>query len=69
MQVTQWLSWDLNMKDKQEVEDLIKNGQQDELKKLFNGRIAFGTAGLRFVWKLFKIYIYIYIYIYIEMIL
>ena len=49
MQVTQWLSWDLNMKDKQEVEDLIKNGQQDELKKLFNGRIAFGTAGLRFV--------------------
>lgn len=42
-----WLSLDKNLKTRSEIESLAKEGDEDQLKSLLQGRISFGTAGLR----------------------
>ena len=46
-QVKAWIARDPDPKTRQELEELLKNDAQDELKRRFSGRLAFGTAGLR----------------------
>ena len=46
-QVNNWIARDPDPKTRQELEELLKNDDQDELKRRFHGRLAFGTAGLR----------------------
>ncbi|XP_033118420.1 phosphoglucomutase-2-like isoform X2 [Anneissia japonica] len=46
-QLCQWLEWDKNEKTRKEILDLAECKNTDELHKLFDKRIAFGTAGLR----------------------
>jgi phosphomannomutase len=48
-QVKTWIARDPDPKTRQELEQLLKDDSQDELKRRFNGRLAFGTAGLRAV--------------------
>uniref|UniRef100_K3X319 Phosphoglucomutase n=1 Tax=Globisporangium ultimum (strain ATCC 200006 / CBS 805.95 / DAOM BR144) TaxID=431595 RepID=K3X319_GLOUD len=43
----QWADWDVNAGTKAIVEQLIATQNTAELEQLFNGRIEFGTAGLR----------------------
>jgi len=46
-QVKTWIARDPDPKTRQELEELVQNDAQDELKRRFKGRLAFGTAGLR----------------------
>mmetsp|Transcript_24275 Transcript_24275/g.68004 ORF Transcript_24275/g.68004 Transcript_24275/m.68004 type:complete len:602 (+) Transcript_24275:147-1952(+) len=45
--IEEWLRWDTNADDVKEIKDLVAKGDVGSLSKLFGGRIAFGTAGLR----------------------
>ncbi|XP_053712112.1 phosphopentomutase-like [Synchiropus splendidus] len=45
--VRQWLQYDQNEKTKSLVQDLLKDGSLEVLKKKFSHRMEFGTAGLR----------------------
>lgn len=45
--VRQWLQYDKNPKTVQMVQDLVKEGAVEALKKCFSSRMEFGTAGLR----------------------
>lgn len=45
--IAEWLKWDKNETTLKEVHLMIKNGNLQELKKLFLNRLEFGTAGLR----------------------
>ncbi|KAG7487141.1 phosphoglucomutase-2 [Solea senegalensis] len=45
--VAQWLQYDKNPKTASLVQDLVKEGAVEELKKCFSSRMEFGTAGLR----------------------
>ncbi|KAL0267139.1 UNVERIFIED_CONTAM: hypothetical protein PYX00_009491 [Menopon gallinae] len=47
LKVKEWLMWDKNPKTTEEVAQLLREGNIEKLKKLFLGRIEFGTAGLR----------------------
>ena len=44
--VNQWLSLDKNPRTIQEVNELIKDAKFEELSKIMNKRIQFGTAGI-----------------------
>ncbi|XP_071949957.1 phosphopentomutase-like [Antedon mediterranea] len=46
-QVNLWLQWDKNENTRKTISDLADCKNTDELHKLFDKRIAFGTAGLR----------------------
>jgi hypothetical protein len=43
--VDQWLSWDKNPKNREEIQTLAQKGDEVELNKILGKRIAFGTAG------------------------
>lgn len=43
----QWVDWDVNEGTKQIVQTLLAEQNTAELEQLFNGRVEFGTAGLR----------------------
>lgn len=43
--VDQWLSWDKNAKNREEIQTLAQKGDEVELNKILGKRIAFGTAG------------------------
>ncbi|CAX43236.1 glucose phosphomutase, putative [Candida dubliniensis CD36] len=45
--VESWLSIDINPESRQEIEQLHKNGNYEQLDRKLSKRIAFGTAGLR----------------------
>uniref|UniRef100_A0A670ZDI7 Alpha-D-phosphohexomutase alpha/beta/alpha domain-containing protein n=1 Tax=Pseudonaja textilis TaxID=8673 RepID=A0A670ZDI7_PSETE len=45
--VGQWLSWDKNPKTKEQIEILLRNGKNKELRDRLCRRLTFGTAGLR----------------------
>ncbi|XP_070712675.1 phosphopentomutase [Pempheris klunzingeri] len=45
--VSQWLQYDKNPKTASMVQDLVKEGAVEALKKCFSSRMEFGTAGLR----------------------
>lgn len=45
--IKEWLTWDKNQQTAEEVIQLLRDGNVEKLKKLFLGRIEFGTAGLR----------------------
>ncbi|XP_033976669.1 phosphoglucomutase-2 [Trematomus bernacchii] len=45
--VRQWLQFDKNPKTVSMVQDLVKEGAVEALKKCFSSRMEFGTAGLR----------------------
>ncbi|XP_040003225.1 phosphoglucomutase-2 [Xiphias gladius] len=45
--VKQWLQHDRNLKTMSMVQDLVKEGAVEALKKYFSSRMEFGTAGLR----------------------
>ncbi|XP_039211824.1 glucose 1,6-bisphosphate synthase isoform X2 [Crotalus tigris] len=45
--VGQWLSWDKNPKTKEQIESLLRNGKNKELRDRLCRRLTFGTAGLR----------------------
>lgn len=45
--VKQWLQYDKNPKTVSMVQDLVKEGAVEALKKCFSSRMEFGTAGLR----------------------
>ncbi|XP_047434807.1 phosphoglucomutase-2 [Mugil cephalus] len=45
--VQQWLEYDKNPKTVSMVQNLVKEGKVDSLKKCFSSRMEFGTAGLR----------------------
>ncbi|XP_034544804.1 phosphoglucomutase-2 [Notolabrus celidotus] len=45
--VKQWLQYDKNPKTVSMVQELVKNGAVEALKKCFSSRMEFGTAGLR----------------------
>uniref|UniRef100_A0A3P8UZN2 Phosphoglucomutase 2 n=1 Tax=Cynoglossus semilaevis TaxID=244447 RepID=A0A3P8UZN2_CYNSE len=45
--VSQWLQYDQNPKTASLVQDMMKEGAVDALKKCFSSRMEFGTAGLR----------------------
>ncbi|XP_065264022.1 glucose 1,6-bisphosphate synthase [Emys orbicularis] len=45
--VGQWLSWDKNPKTKEQIENLVRNGMNKELRDRLCCRLTFGTAGLR----------------------
>ncbi|XP_029297988.1 phosphopentomutase [Cottoperca gobio] len=45
--VRQWLQFDKNPKTASMVQDLVKEGAVEALKKCFSSRMEFGTAGLR----------------------
>ncbi|XP_029000176.1 phosphoglucomutase-2 [Betta splendens] len=47
--LTQWLLYDKNPKTVALVQDLVKEGAVETLKKCFSSRMEFGTAGLRAV--------------------
>ncbi|XP_053905449.1 glucose 1,6-bisphosphate synthase-like [Malaclemys terrapin pileata] len=44
--VGQWLSWDKNPKTKAQIENLVRNGMNKELRDRLCCRLTFGTAGL-----------------------
>ncbi|SJN55331.1 Phosphoglucomutase [Vibrio ruber DSM 16370] len=46
-QFSRWLARDPDQTTKDELQALIDAGNQEELQDRFNGRLAFGTAGLR----------------------
>jgi phosphomannomutase len=43
----QWLDWDMNAGTKAQVQALVDAQDTAALHKMFNGRLEFGTAGLR----------------------
>lgn len=43
--VNQWLEWDINLKNRSEIQELVNKGDAAELSKILSKRIAFGTAG------------------------
>ncbi|OCT93418.1 glucose 1,6-bisphosphate synthase [Xenopus laevis] len=43
----QWLRWDKNPKTKAQIETLLQNGKNKELRERLCCRMSFGTAGLR----------------------
>ncbi len=45
--IARWLKRDPDLKTRNELEQLIEDNNQAELADRFNGRLAFGTAGLR----------------------
>ncbi|XP_043854424.1 glucose 1,6-bisphosphate synthase isoform X1 [Dromiciops gliroides] len=45
--VGQWLRWDKNPKTKEQIENLLRNGMNKELRDRLCCRMTFGTAGLR----------------------
>ncbi|XP_063162075.1 glucose 1,6-bisphosphate synthase [Candoia aspera] len=45
--VGQWLAWDENPKTKEQIESLLRNGRNKELRDRLCRRLTFGTAGLR----------------------
>eukprot|EP00755_Sulcionema_specki_P015591 Sspe_Gene.59821::Locus_32893_Transcript_2_3_Confidence_0.500_Length_1824::g.59821::m.59821/K15779/PGM2; phosphoglucomutase / phosphopentomutase len=45
--VDQWLRWDDNPETRKAVEEAVERKDIAELKKMFKGRVQFGTAGLR----------------------
>ncbi|XP_029457929.1 glucose 1,6-bisphosphate synthase isoform X2 [Rhinatrema bivittatum] len=45
--VWQWLSWDKNPKTRAQIENLLQNGMNKELRDRLCCRLTFGTAGLR----------------------
>ncbi|XP_008850923.1 glucose 1,6-bisphosphate synthase isoform X1 [Nannospalax galili] len=45
--VQQWLRWDKNPKTKEQIENLLQNGMNKELRDRLCYRMTFGTAGLR----------------------
>ncbi|NXP81669.1 PGM2L synthase, partial [Ramphastos sulfuratus] len=45
--VWQWLSWDKNQKTKEQIQELLRAGQLQELRARLCQRLKFGTAGLR----------------------
>lgn len=45
--VEKWLQWDNNPSTRKEIEELVKNKDEAELRKRLEKRISFGTAGLR----------------------
>lgn len=45
--VQEWLSWCKNEKDNNEIRQLVKDGNNAELRSRLFERLAFGTAGLR----------------------
>uniref|UniRef100_UPI0037E908F2 phosphopentomutase n=1 Tax=Semicossyphus pulcher TaxID=241346 RepID=UPI0037E908F2 len=45
--VKQWLQYDKNPKTASMVQDMVKEGAVEALKKCFSSRMEFGTAGLR----------------------
>nr|XP_020647537.1 glucose 1,6-bisphosphate synthase isoform X1 [Pogona vitticeps] len=45
--VRQWLTWDKNPKTRGQIEDLLQNGRNKELRDRLCRRLTFGTAGLR----------------------
>ena len=45
--VQNWITRDPDPQTRLELQELVKNGSQDELQRRFSGRLAFGTAGLR----------------------
>nr|XP_056714344.1 glucose 1,6-bisphosphate synthase [Euleptes europaea] len=45
--IWQWLTWDKNPKTKEQIEDLLRNGRNKELRDRLCRRLTFGTAGLR----------------------
>ena len=45
--IKDWLKWDFNLTNKNEILDLIYNKNEKELRKRLLNRIDFGTAGLR----------------------
>ena len=44
--VDKWLEWDFNSDTKAEIEQLVRENNEGELKKRLGKRIAFGTAGM-----------------------
>jgi phosphomannomutase len=46
-QIQRWLSRDRDEQTRQELQQLVAAGDQDELRRRFAGRLGFGTAGLR----------------------
>ncbi|XP_053163607.1 glucose 1,6-bisphosphate synthase [Hemicordylus capensis] len=45
--IWQWLTWDKNPKTKEQIENLLRNGKNKELRDRLCRRLTFGTAGLR----------------------
>ncbi|KAF7236600.1 Glucose 1,6-bisphosphate synthase [Varanus komodoensis] len=45
--VAQWLTWDKNPKTREQIENLLRNGRNKELRDRLCRRLTFGTAGLR----------------------
>nr|XP_028581649.1 glucose 1,6-bisphosphate synthase [Podarcis muralis] len=45
--IWQWLTWDKNPKTKEQIENLLRNGKNKELRDRLCHRLTFGTAGLR----------------------
>ncbi|KAM8815828.1 glucose 1,6-bisphosphate synthase [Rhynchonycteris naso] len=45
--IGQWLRWDKNPKTKEQIENLLRNGMNKELRDRLCCRMTFGTAGLR----------------------
>uniref|UniRef100_A0A8B9WDG8 Phosphoglucomutase 2 like 1 n=1 Tax=Bos mutus grunniens TaxID=30521 RepID=A0A8B9WDG8_BOSMU len=45
--IEQWLRWDKNPKTKEQIENLLRNGMNKELRDRLCCRMTFGTAGLR----------------------
>uniref|UniRef100_A0A8D2KPM9 Phosphoglucomutase 2 like 1 n=1 Tax=Urocitellus parryii TaxID=9999 RepID=A0A8D2KPM9_UROPR len=45
--IAQWLRWDKNPKTKEQIENLLRNGMNKELRDRLCCRMTFGTAGLR----------------------
>lgn len=45
--IWQWLTWDKNPKTKEQIENLLRNGRNKELRDRLCRRLTFGTAGLR----------------------
>lgn len=43
----EYIRWDPNEETRQQVQDLLTQGKNEELQKLMTKRIQFGTAGLR----------------------
>lgn len=43
----QWVSWDVNSGTRAAVQKLLDAKDAAQLKSLFDGRLEFGTAGLR----------------------
>lgn len=43
----QWVEWDVNSGTKREVQALVDANDVAKLRAMFDGRIEFGTAGLR----------------------